>query len=35
MDFEPIVAADLKLMDERIFKDEPMGIKAEILAKGE
>lgn len=27
MDFEPIVASDLKTMDERIFKDELMGLK--------
>ncbi|HHV72840.1 MAG TPA: acyl CoA:acetate/3-ketoacid CoA transferase [Clostridia bacterium] len=33
IDFEVKVAPDLKLMDERIFKDEPMGIKDEILAK--
>ena len=26
MDFEPIVDKDLKLMNERIFKDEPMGL---------
>lgn len=33
MDFKPIVAKDLKLMDARIFADKPMGIKAEIMAK--
>ena len=27
------LAKDLKLMDARIFRDEPMGIKAEIMAK--
>ncbi|WP_326498344.1 acyl CoA:acetate/3-ketoacid CoA transferase [Clostridium brassicae] len=27
IDFKPIVAKDLKLMDERIFKDELMGLK--------
>ena len=27
MDFEPRIAEDLKTMDERIFRDEPMGIK--------
>ncbi len=27
MEFKPIVSKDLKLMDERIFKDEPMGLK--------
>lgn len=26
MEFAPIVSEDLKLMDERIFKDEPMGL---------
>lgn len=34
MEFKPIIASDLKLMDERIFKDQPMNIKDEILAKG-
>ena len=33
MEFRPHIASDLKLMDARIFRDEPMGIKAEILAK--
>lgn len=27
MEFKPIIARELKLMDERIFKDEPMGLK--------
>ncbi|WP_408956568.1 acyl CoA:acetate/3-ketoacid CoA transferase [Natroniella sp. ANB-PHB2] len=27
MEFEPIVADDLKTMDKRIFKEEPMGLK--------
>jgi len=27
MDFKPIIPKDLKLMDERIFRDEPMGLK--------
>ena len=26
MDFKPIISRDLKLMDEAIFKDEPMGL---------
>ena len=26
MDFKPIIAADLKLMDARIFQDAPMGL---------
>lgn len=30
MEFAPIVSPDLKLMDERIFKDEPMGL-AEMM----
>ena len=33
MEFKPHIAKDLKLMDARIFRDEPMGIKAEIMAK--
>jgi propionate CoA-transferase len=35
MEFRPLVAPDLKLMDSRIFRDEAMGIKAEIMAKGQ
>ena len=27
MEFKPIIADDLKLMDERIFRDEPMGLQ--------
>ena len=27
MDFKPIISPDLKLMDERIFKDDIMGLK--------
>lgn len=34
MCFQPQIAEDLKVMDERIFLDQPMGIKAETLAKG-
>ena len=26
MEFKPLIAEDLKLMDERIFKDEKMGL---------
>ena len=26
MGFKPLIAEDLKLMDERIFRDEPMGL---------
>jgi len=33
MEFAPIVAPDLKLMDERIFWDKPMGIYDEVMAK--
>jgi acyl CoA:acetate/3-ketoacid CoA transferase len=29
MEFVPAIAQDLKLMDERLFKDEIMGIKGE------
>ena len=31
MDFKPIISKDLKLMDERIFRDKPMNIKEEFL----
>ena len=27
MEFKPLIAKDLKLMDERIFRPGPMGIK--------
>ncbi|NRT93139.1 acyl CoA:acetate/3-ketoacid CoA transferase [Clostridium beijerinckii] len=27
MEFKPIISPDLKLMDESIFKAEPMGLK--------
>jgi propionate CoA-transferase len=30
MSFRPKIAADLKLMDSRIFREEPMGVRAEI-----
>lgn len=34
MEFRPLIASDLKLMDERIFHEKtPMGIKEEILGK--
>jgi propionate CoA-transferase len=33
MGFSPRIAADLKRMDARIFRESPMGIKNEILAK--
>ena len=33
MEFTPLVSENLKLMDARIFADEIMGIKDEILAK--
>ncbi len=32
MDFRPIIRRPPRLMDERIFRDEPMGIKDDILA---
>jgi len=31
MDFKPSISEDLKLMDQRIFKPEPMGLKDDIL----
>ena len=33
MGFQPRIAEDLKLMDQRIFTDAPMGIRDEILAE--
>ena len=33
MDFKPLVAKNLKIMDPRIFAEEPMGIKEEVSAK--
>lgn len=35
MDFEPRISENLQLMDMRIFRPEPMGLKAEIEAKAE
>lgn len=35
MQFRPLIAPDLKIMDERIFLDKPMGIREEIIAKVE
>jgi propionate CoA-transferase len=32
MDFKPVMRQAPKLMDARIFKDEPMGIRTELLA---
>lgn len=34
MEFKPIISKNLKLMDERIFKDKPMNIKNEFLNRG-
>ncbi len=31
MDFQPIISPDLKLLDARIFIDEPMGLRKELL----
>jgi propionate CoA-transferase len=31
MDFKPVIKADPRLMDERIFRDEPMGLKEDLL----
>lgn len=33
MDFKPIMHSEPKLMDRRIFTDEPMGIRAEMLER--
>jgi propionate CoA-transferase len=33
MDFTPAIAADLREMDSRIFRDAPMGIKEEFLSR--
>ena len=33
MDFRPAISPNLKTMDERIFRDAPMGLRSEILAK--
>ncbi|HVI41571.1 MAG TPA: hypothetical protein VM577_13040, partial [Anaerovoracaceae bacterium] len=33
MNFKPVISKNLKAMDERIFKDEVMGISSEIKAK--
>jgi propionate CoA-transferase len=33
MEFKPHISPNLKLMDARIFRDEPMGIREEIMAK--
>lgn len=35
MEFQPEIDASLKIMDSRIFTDAPMGIKEEILQKGQ
>ena len=35
VDFTLNIAEDLRLMDQRIFRTEPMGIYDEIMAKGE
>ena len=33
MEYRPLIAPKVKLMDARIFKEGPMGIKPEILKK--
>jgi propionate CoA-transferase len=33
MEFKPKIAPDLKQMDGRIFRDKPMGIKEEVMAR--
>jgi len=32
MDFQSAIKEPVRLMDERIFKDEPMGLKEDLLA---
>jgi propionate CoA-transferase len=34
MAFRPAIAADLRMMDARLFAAEPMGLKHDILAGG-
>jgi propionate CoA-transferase len=34
MSFRPAIAADIKVMDARLFSHEPMGLAQDILAKG-
>lgn len=34
MDFKPIVAKDLKIMDERIFRDQPIGLAGALANHG-
>jgi acyl CoA:acetate/3-ketoacid CoA transferase len=33
MDFRPEIAKDLKLMDERLFFDKPMGLERDLHSK--
>lgn len=33
MDFRPVIAADLKIMDARLFLDRPMGLEADLTSK--
>lgn len=33
MEFEPLISPNLKLMDARIFREEPMGLASIIGAK--
>ena len=33
MDFHPVISKDLKLMDERLFIDEPMGLESDLNSK--
>ena len=32
MEFRPAISSDLKIMDSRIFRDEPMGLREDMLA---
>ena len=33
MEFRPAISPDLKLMDERIFRDKPMNLRPDIVAQ--
>ena len=33
MEFRPVISPKLKIMDARIFRDEPMNLRPDILAK--
>ncbi len=33
MEIKPLISPDLKLMDERLFRPEPMGLNADLQSK--